>query len=228
MKDSVILGRGNSRYLKSVADFKTLYPTYDDFAAAMVAGTLPVDFNGINSAGFQQLGDALGKATLLKDATARKHGLDETALPDDMWVDLVPVGGILWYAKDGIPDGYLKCDGSVISRVDYKRLFDVIGTVFGAGDGRTTFSLPDLRARFIRASGISGNDNITFGSTASGSYVSYTKTSVSTATAIISGLDNQSSFSDRAADYGRYDATLTYYTGYVRPRNIALTPIIKY
>lgn len=85
MKDSVILGSGNSRYLKSVADFKTLYPTYDDFAAALVAGTLPIDLNGINAAGFQQVGDALGKFNLLKDATAALYGLDATAVPDDVF-----------------------------------------------------------------------------------------------------------------------------------------------
>lgn len=85
MKDSVIIESGNSRYLKSVADFKTLYPTYDDFAAALVAGTLPVDFNGINTAGFQQVGDVLGKNTLLKDATAALFGLDATAVPNDVF-----------------------------------------------------------------------------------------------------------------------------------------------
>ena len=85
MKDSVILGSGNSRYLKSVQDFKTLYPTYDDFAAALVAGTLPIDLNGINSAGFQQVGDALNKYNLLKDATAALYGLDATAVPDDVF-----------------------------------------------------------------------------------------------------------------------------------------------
>ena len=85
MKDSVILGTGNSRYLKSVENFKTLYPTYDDFVAALVAGTLPVDFNGINTAGFQQVGDGIGKNTLLKDATASLFGLDVNALPDDVF-----------------------------------------------------------------------------------------------------------------------------------------------
>lgn len=84
MKDSAILGTGNSRYLKSVANFKTLYPTYDDFVAALVAGTLPVDLNGINPAGFQQVGDGLGKATLLKDTTAALYGLDASAVPDDV------------------------------------------------------------------------------------------------------------------------------------------------
>lgn len=91
MKDSVILGTGNSRYLKSVENFKTMYPTYDDFAAALVAGTLPVDFNGINTEGFQQIGDGLGKNTLLKDATAALLGGDASMLPDEALSALIQV-----------------------------------------------------------------------------------------------------------------------------------------
>ena len=85
MKDSVILGSGNSRYLKSVDNFKTLYPTYDDFVAALVAGTLPIDLNGINTAGFQQIGDGLSKNTLLKDSVAALYNFDENATPNDIF-----------------------------------------------------------------------------------------------------------------------------------------------
>ena len=225
MKDSVILGSGNSRYLKSVENFKTLYPTYDDFAAALVAGTLPIDLNGINSAGFQQVGDALGKATLLKDTTAQKHGLDETALPDDMWVDLVPVGGILWYAKNGIPDGYLKCDGSAISRTDYARLFSIIGTVFGSGDGSTTFLLPNLSAKFIRGAGNNGSYSATFGNTQEATCLNSQEPSGfygTTNADIETYSDQQQSGSYYLASTGRKRYS------YVRPYNIALTPIIKY
>lgn len=234
MKDSVILGSGNSRYLKSVQDFKTLYPTYDDFAAALVAGTLPIDLNGINSAGFQQVGDALGKATLLKDTTAQKHGRDASALPDDMWADLVPIGGILWYAKDGIPDGYLKCDGSAISRVDYKRLFDVIGTDFGPGDGSTTFSLPDLRAKFIRGSGSSGNYSATFGKTQIPTQITYHDYSGNNTNCNLA-IDKSSYdilgylHSKRLFYGGSYTTEITELAyGGVRPYNISMTPIIKY
>ena len=54
-----------------------------------MAGTLPVDFNGINAAGFQQIGDALGKATLLTDATCMLLDLPDTATPDDAFNKLV-------------------------------------------------------------------------------------------------------------------------------------------
>jgi len=45
------------------------------------------------------------------------------------------------------PAGWLLCDGSAVSRDTYADLFDAIGTTFGAGDGSTTFNLPDLRGR---------------------------------------------------------------------------------
>lgn len=83
MKDGIIKGTGNSRFLKSVENFKTLYPTYDAFVTALVAGTLPIDLNGINAEGWEQIGNALGKYALLKDATAEALGLGSAALPDN-------------------------------------------------------------------------------------------------------------------------------------------------
>ena len=76
MKDMVPKGTGNSRTLKSVANFLTLYPTYNDFAAALVAGTLPIDLGAINSAGCDEVGTPLNKANLLTDATATALGLN--------------------------------------------------------------------------------------------------------------------------------------------------------
>lgn len=46
-----------------------------------------------------------------------------------------------------IPSGYLACDGSAVSRSTYSALFSAIGTTWGAGDGSTTFNVPDLRRR---------------------------------------------------------------------------------
>lgn len=76
MKDLVPKGTGNSRFLKSVSNFLSLYPTYNDMAAALTAGTLPVDFNGINPEGVTQTGTALNKANLLDDDTAAALELD--------------------------------------------------------------------------------------------------------------------------------------------------------
>lgn len=52
-----------------------------------------------------------------------------------------------------IPAGWLLCDGSAISRINYAALFSVIGTSWGAGDGTTTFNLPPIQNRLLLGSG---------------------------------------------------------------------------
>lgn len=59
----------------------------------------------------------------------------------------VPIGTIIDFAGPSTPVGYLECDGSAVSRTTYDKLFDVIGTTWGTGDGSTTFNLPDLCGR---------------------------------------------------------------------------------
>lgn len=63
--------------------------------------------------------------------------------------DLTPVGVVLPMAGDIVPPGYLLCDGRAVSREEYSELFKIIKTIFGEGDGLTTFNLPDFRGRFI-------------------------------------------------------------------------------
>ncbi len=58
-------------------------------------------------------------------------------------------GVIEAYSGKTIPDGYLLCDGSAVSRTTYADLFEIIGTTYGEGDGSTTFNLPDLSGRTI-------------------------------------------------------------------------------
>lgn len=62
----------------------------------------------------------------------------------------LPVGSVVYVAKSSAPTGYLKANGAVISRTAYAALFAEIGTTFGAGDGATTFNVPDLRGEFVR------------------------------------------------------------------------------
>lgn len=59
-------------------------------------------------------------------------------------------GQIAFSASGVIPAGWLECNGAAISRATYGTLFAAIGTNYGAGDGATTFNLPDLRGEFIR------------------------------------------------------------------------------
>lgn len=62
----------------------------------------------------------------------------------------VPAGTVVAFAGSAAPSGWLVCNGAAISRTTYAALFAVIGTTWGAGDGSTTFNLPDLRGEFIR------------------------------------------------------------------------------
>jgi microcystin-dependent protein len=54
---------------------------------------------------------------------------------------------IYMFAGNQVPNGYLECDGTAVSRDTYSELFSAIGTIFGAGDGSTTFNLPDLSGK---------------------------------------------------------------------------------
>jgi hypothetical protein len=62
----------------------------------------------------------------------------------------IPAGTVVHFAGNTPPVGYLAANGAIVSRTAYANLFNAIGTTFGAGDGSTTFALPDLRGEFIR------------------------------------------------------------------------------
>jgi microcystin-dependent protein len=65
---------------------------------------------------------------------------------------VIPPGAIMTYAgpESTVPSGWLVADGSAVSRVTYANLFAVFGTMYGDGDGITTFNLPDYRGMFHR------------------------------------------------------------------------------
>ena len=62
----------------------------------------------------------------------------------------VPTGAVFCMAVASVPSGYLECNGAAVSRTTYAALFAVIGEQYGAGNGSSTFNLPDLRGEFIR------------------------------------------------------------------------------
>lgn len=67
----------------------------------------------------------------------------------------MPIGAVIAVANNTpvIPDGFLLCNGAAVSRETYKKLFSVIGILYGAGDNTTTFNLPDFRGCFLRGQG---------------------------------------------------------------------------
>ncbi len=71
------------------------------------------------------------------------------------WKSFVAGGGgatgeVKAWVMSTVPSGYLECNGAAVSRATYSALFAVIGTSYGAGDGSTTFNLPDYRGMFLR------------------------------------------------------------------------------
>lgn len=162
-----------------------------------------------------------------------------------------PPGTVLWHAAQTAPDGYLICDGSTVNRTTYAALFAAIGTKFGAGDGSTTFALPDLRAAFVRGAGNKNGYSATFGQSQEASSLtrvnleepsrnrwgSVTEDTSLTNRDKTTGADRMydSAFSyDRryistdstSTALGKHDVGI--HQDYVRPYNVALTPIIKY
>ena len=113
MQDAIMKGNGNSRYLKTVGEALSLYPTYEDFMQAMVAGIFPVDFNEINKDGWTQLGTLLNKANLLSDTVISTLGLSTgvNSTPNDAFNVLANIGNVhVWrktvVADEEVPAGY--------------------------------------------------------------------------------------------------------------------------
>lgn len=68
----------------------------------------------------------------------------------------MPAGAVSAFAMSTCPTGWLSADGSAVSRAEYPMLFAAISTTWGAGDGSSTFALPDLRAAHLRGTGTHG------------------------------------------------------------------------
>lgn len=85
----------------------------------------------------------------------------------------IPTGSIIATSLTTAPAGWLICDGAAVSRTTYANLFGVIGTTYGAGNGSTTFNLPDLRGRV--AVGKNGGSFGTLGATGGSETVTLTE-----------------------------------------------------
>lgn len=79
--------------------------------------------------------------------------------------DTFPIGAITSYAGSTAPTNWLICDGRAISRVTYADLFNAIGTTYGAGDGSTTFNLPNLKGKIPIGKDTTQNEFDTLGET---------------------------------------------------------------
>ena len=60
-------------------------------------------------------------------------------------IEGIPTGTIIPWSDSSVPTGFLECNGAAVSRSTYSALFAIVGTTYGAGDGASTFNLPDLQ-----------------------------------------------------------------------------------
>lgn len=142
-----------------------------------------------------------------------------------------PAGQVAHFAMSSPPAGWLKANGALVSRTTYANLFLAIGTTFGAGDGSTTFALPDLRGEFLRGldDGRGVDSGRALGSSQAHQMQSHTHavngvggTNASLGAASAGGSDYY---------YGQLSPALaggTSNSGENRPRNVALLACIKF
>lgn len=82
------------------------------------------------------------------------------------------IGSIVAFPTSSEPVGFLFCDGRAVSRTFYSQLFAKVGTMYGVGDGSTTFNLPDFRGQFLR--GVVDISDITGSGTAASNQATFT------------------------------------------------------
>lgn len=143
-------------------------------------------------------------------------------------VELQPAGMISSFCASTAPTGWIQCNGAAVSRTTYSDLFAAVGTVYGSGDGSTTFNVPEMRGEFLRAwDNARGVDS----GRAIGTFQESTGIDKDTPTGGTLGMDNQdgpqkSSSSIRVAYQGIGNRNVSRYK--LRPRNVALLTCIKY
>jgi microcystin-dependent protein len=112
-------------------------------------------------------------------------------------------GAIVAFGSSTPPTGWLNCDGSAVSRTTYASLFAVVGTTYGAGNGTTTFNLPNLLGRFP------------LGYSASAPTKTLTFSSRSSDTITVTGADNHANNEIQTGQAVLYDTTSGAISGLV-------------
>ncbi len=95
-------------------------------------------------------GSANVSLALAVQPSAHTHTIAQVTGLDAELTAAAPPGEVTAFALAAAPSGWLKANGAAVSRTAYAQLFAAIGTRWGAGDGSTTFNLPDLRGEFVR------------------------------------------------------------------------------
>lgn len=181
-------------------------------------------------------GDASGTGTFTI-ASPNSNSNFTLTLPTEsgtIGVNSSPTGTVIWFAANTAPTGYLKANGANVSRTTYASLFAVIGTTFGAGDGSTTFGLPDLRGEFIRGwdDGRGVDSGRVFGSAQSDEFESHNHNmtrSFNVSNTAIGAWSDTNPTNGSLPESGSQASTAFDQGGTeTRPRNVALLACIKF
>ena len=156
----------------------------------------------------------------------------------------VPAGAVMPFAMNSAPAGWLAADGAAVSRSTYATLFAAVGTVHGAGNGSTTFNLPDLRGYFVRGAGTNGDGAAagTFAEKVADSLKSHTHTVTDPGHFHVYGAPSSPTASSGSGGNSQVDTvvalqTLPAVTGITiaatgdaetKPKNIALLYCVKF
>ena len=130
--------------IASNATFTSALATTDNSTLTLGSGKLKVADTGITAT---QLATDSVITIKIQDGAITAPKLDPAAVSV-----LMPTGSIMSFAGAAAPTGYLLCDGAAIARQaggSNTALFTLLGTTYGAGDGVTTYNIPDLRGRVI-------------------------------------------------------------------------------
>jgi microcystin-dependent protein len=162
--------------------------------------------------------------------TYTKAEADMRFLPVAQAKVLAPSGEVAYFAMEAAPSGWIKANGAVINRTTYADLFLAIGTRFGAGDGATTFRLPDLRGEFVRGwdDGRNVDAGRALGSTQAATTVQNSlEASFGTTSIPMTNVDATSDGPSGAVGQVSFTGTSPRTINSMRPRNVALLACIK-
>lgn len=84
---------------------------------------------------------------IVQDGINKKTKAENVGVGGVATGDTLPLGAVIEWYSDVIPENWLLCDGQAVSRIDYAELFNILGTKYGSGDGSNTFNLPNLRGK---------------------------------------------------------------------------------
>jgi len=203
------------------------YPTNPTSGDTYTLGSKTWTYNGTNWANQATFASGSSAGVAFSDLTSTPTTLAGYGITDGATgtSESVPVGTVIYHSANTPPTNFIKANGDAVSRTTYSDLFTVIGTTYGAGDGSTTFNVPDLRGEFMRgwddSRGIDNGRN--FGSSQADELKAHTHTFSTHYNTGAGGVPLQGTSSPTGT-------VTTSSTGgsETRPRNIALLACIKY